>query len=301
MTEEVLLSGRNKVHVLYVDDECELLKIGKIFLERLGDFKVDIRISVQKALDSSKIQSYDVIISDYQIPGMDGISFLKVVRKRYGDIPFILFTGRGREEVVIDAINNGADFYIQKGGEPLSQFTELSHKIKRAVSRRRAAISLKESEEKFRVLADFSPVAIIVHHGSRFVYVNDHTSKLTGYSNEELYSKNFWDIIHPDHQEKVKESGLARVRGEDINSRYELKYLTKAGETGWGDLSAGVIQYGGKPALIILMVDITEKKRTEEELQAAYEQLAVSDEEIRVQFDVLQELMEKTRVTGEAK
>ena len=51
------------------------------------------------------------------------------------DIPFILFTGRGREEVVIEAINNGVDFYLQKGGDPKAQFAELGHKIKKAVNK----------------------------------------------------------------------------------------------------------------------------------------------------------------------
>ena len=59
---------------------------------------------------------YDAIISDYQIPDMDGIEFLKKVRSSGNSIPFIIFTGKGREEVVIEALNAGADFYLQKGG-----------------------------------------------------------------------------------------------------------------------------------------------------------------------------------------
>ena len=57
------------------------------------------------------------------MPDTDGIAFLRKIRES-SDIPFILFTGRGREEVVIDAINNGVDFYLQKGGDPKSQFVE---------------------------------------------------------------------------------------------------------------------------------------------------------------------------------
>ena len=67
------------------------------------------------------------------MPVMDGIEFLKKVRMDFKDIPFILFTGRGREEVVIEAINCGADFYLQKGGAPRAQFSELSHKIRQAI------------------------------------------------------------------------------------------------------------------------------------------------------------------------
>ena len=76
---------------------------------------------------------------------MDGIQFLKQVRGSGNSVPFILFTGRGREEVVIQALNEGADFYLQKGGEPKSQFTELAHKIQSAVSRKKAEEELKQA------------------------------------------------------------------------------------------------------------------------------------------------------------
>ena len=287
--------GKNGIFsLLYVDDEQDLLTLGKTFLERTGEFKVDILTSAQEALNSPRIQLYDGIISDYQMPGMDGIAFLKTVREQFGDIPFILFTGRGREEVVIEAINHGADFYVQKGGDPIAQFAELTHKIRQSVQQRNTNLSLRESEEKFRVLAESSPVAILVHQDFRYVYANDHTVMLMGYSKEELYDKYFWEILHPEYHETVKNNGLARIRGEFVPSRYEIQYLTKSGEIHWGDLAAGIIQYKGKPAIIILMVDNTEKKKTEEKLNTAYEQLAVSEEELRVQFDELQDNLNKT-------
>ncbi len=134
------------ISVLYVDDEPDLLEIGKIFLEMIGNFSVDICSSALEALKLLEQTSYNAVLSDYDMPEMNGIQFLKEVRVRYPKLPFIIFTGRGREEVVIEALNNGVDFYLQKGGETKSQFAELSHKLHLAVQRRR-------SEEQIRHLA----------------------------------------------------------------------------------------------------------------------------------------------------
>ena len=135
------------MRVLYVDDEAGLLEVGKLFLEMDGEISVETVLSASAALESLKKQSFDAIVSDYQMPVMDGIAFLKQVRSRFDTIPFILFTGRGREEVVIEALNEGADFYLQKGGHPNALYAELSHKIHQAVSRTRAEKELRSSRE----------------------------------------------------------------------------------------------------------------------------------------------------------
>ena len=132
------------LHVLYVDDEPDLLNICKLFLEQTRDFSVETINSATAALDLLKAEQFNAIISDYQMPGMDGIEFLKTVRASNNTIPFILFTGRGREEVVIQALNEGADFYLQKGGDPKAQFVELAHKIRTAIQKREAEEALLE-------------------------------------------------------------------------------------------------------------------------------------------------------------
>jgi len=157
------------ITLLYVDDEPELLELGKVFLERGGEFFVFIASSAAEGLDLLGRESFDAIISDYQMPVMDGIEFLKQVRTAYNGIPFILFTGRGREEVVIEAINNGADFYLQKGGAPKAQFAELRHKILIALERRRAIEALRNSEQRLSDIINFLPDATFAINTERKV------------------------------------------------------------------------------------------------------------------------------------
>ena len=124
------------ISLLYVDDEPELLDLCKIFLEKEGEFSVVTVTSAKEGMQILSEGMIDAVVSDYQMPFTDGIEFLKQVRMKFDDIPFILFTGKGREEVAVQAINNGADFYLQKGGDPRAQFSELSHKVRQAFRRK---------------------------------------------------------------------------------------------------------------------------------------------------------------------
>ncbi|MEI6294297.1 MAG: PAS domain S-box protein, partial [Methanomicrobiales archaeon] len=143
----------DQLRILYVDDELSLLDLGKLFLEESGRFSVEIISSAPAALTLLNATKFDAIISDYQMPGMDGIQFLKSVRASGNAIPFILFTGRGREEIVIQALNEGASFYLQKGGEPEAQFAELAHKIHISVEHHRAAEKIQALNRLYSVLS----------------------------------------------------------------------------------------------------------------------------------------------------
>ena len=117
------------VSVLYVDDELPHLMLAREYLGGSARITITCVSSGKEAIDSLKSGKYDVIVSDYLMQDMDGIDLLKYVRTNYRSIPFILFTGKGKEDIVISALNNGADYYIRKGTEPVEQFSELEQRI----------------------------------------------------------------------------------------------------------------------------------------------------------------------------
>jgi PAS domain S-box-containing protein len=279
------------IKVIYVDDEPDLLEIARLFLEEAGDFQVTTLPSAITALDSPQILSYDAIISDYQMPEMDGITFLKEVRHRFGDIPFILFTGRGREEVVIEAINNGADFYIQKGGSLTPQFAELAHKIRQAVFRKRSEISrikaereLRESEEKYRTLVDLAPVAVLVHRDGTIVYANPECVRLAGAKSAgDLTGREILPLIHPDDR-PIMQKHLRQISMGATIPLTEIRLFTLDGRPFTVESAGKPVLYGGFPSVIIVYRDITDQKRARDELSTAYEQLTASENELRSQY-----------------
>jgi two-component system sensor histidine kinase KdpD len=147
------------IRVLMVDDEPSILDVSKLFLERTGAFEVDTVESAVDALEKLESAQYDAVVSDYKIPGMDGIEFLKEVRALDPGFPFILFTGKGREEVVIEALDNGIDYYIRKGADTEAQFAELSSKIRLAVEQRRAEKEIVEQHKQLSIINEIIRVA----------------------------------------------------------------------------------------------------------------------------------------------
>ena len=120
--------------VLLVDDDPMFLELSKTFLEVFHGITSDTVNSAREALAKLEKDSYDVIVSDYDMPFIDGIKFLRTIRNKKISIPFILFTGFGKEEIMHLAIENGANSFVQKTSNPKVQYSELSKQIWQIVS-----------------------------------------------------------------------------------------------------------------------------------------------------------------------
>ena len=126
--------------VLCVDKNPVLLESCKHFLEREKDIHVHTASSADEALEQMKTVAVDAIVADYDLPGSDALQFLRMVREKSPGILFILFTGTSTEEIVIEALNNGADYYIRKGPDPTSRFLELSETLKNKIWAKNAVV-----------------------------------------------------------------------------------------------------------------------------------------------------------------
>lgn len=133
-----------------------------------------------------------------------------------------------------------------------------------ATERKLAAIALEESEAKFRAMAESMNTAITIFDQTRLVYCNPACRTITGYSAEELAAMSFWEVVDPEYRQLVMERGRARLAGETIPDRYEVRIRTKAGAARWVDYSAQVIDYLGRKAVLATIVDITDRKLAEE-------------------------------------
>lgn len=130
--------------VLFVDDEPSILEQAKEFLEiEKPGIKVRTLTSAREALNLLKDIKFDAVVADYMMNGMNGIEFLDALREKEEKIPFIIFTGKGKEEVAMKALNLGADRYVKKGENPKSRYKLLANAICKEIEERRA----KEREE----------------------------------------------------------------------------------------------------------------------------------------------------------
>lgn len=186
------------------------------FLEEDGSIQLDTRESAQEALDALQAKEYDVIISDYSMPpGMNSIDLLKLLRKEKNDIPFIIFTGRGREEVAMEALNNGAAFYLQKGAHPEVQYAELRNMILQIADRRHAERALRERERENRMILENVPVIIYTVRYTNgdpvITTLNPAFERLTGLSAAESLGTPFTGLLHPEDAPLIR-TVMATIR-----------------------------------------------------------------------------------------
>ncbi|MGD0202650.1 MAG: PAS domain S-box protein [Candidatus Bathyarchaeia archaeon] len=282
---------QKRLHILYVDDDASFLEVSKQILSLESSFEVDTAESVEEACTKMESASYDAIVSDYEMPIKNGLDFLMELREQKTEIPFILLTGKGREEIVIKALNLGADGYVNKQGNPETVYGELTHYIRQSVEKKQAKSALNYSEKQLEAVIMNAPIGIAASHSASklFETANATFCKILGYTQDELRNLTFSEITHPDdlseNVAKVENLKAGRIPTFSL----EKRYIRKDGSIIYGKLNASALRdKDGKISLFIMeLEDITERKKMEEKVREDRDMLEALTQSIGAGFVII--------------
>jgi rsbT co-antagonist protein RsbR len=147
---------------------------------------------------------------------------------------------------------------------------------------------LRASEARFRTLVDMMTAAVMIHQGGKFRFANPAAEILLGYTREEIFHLQFQDFIPPDYLVLVQQRAAARQRGEEVPHRYEIKIVRKDGEERWIEINNNLVEFEGQMSVIVIGIDITEFKRTEEKLRASETRFRTLSETMSVGIFIIQ-------------
>ena len=205
-----------RIRVLHVDDEPDLAEVASTFLEREDErFVVETAASAGAGLERLAEETFDCIVSDYEMPGQDGIAFLEAIRAEHPELPFILYTGKGSEEVASDAISAGVTDYLQKE-TGTSQYAVLANRIANAVEQYRSKRELEASRERLSLFFDQSPFGVIEWNEEfEVARINAKAESILGYAEGELVGASWERIVPGSDRESVEAVVSNLLRDED--------------------------------------------------------------------------------------
>jgi PAS domain S-box-containing protein len=268
----------NPIRVLHVDDEPDLSDMVATFLEREDDrLTVCTATSANEGLETIDEADVDCIVSDYDMPSTNGIEFLEAVRESHPELPFILYTGKGSEEVAADAISAGVTDYLQKD-RGTEQYAILANRIRNAVSAQWSAIESEQNRYRLeRILKTIPSCVVQLDYEGRFIFANDRAVEVLGLEESELtdwaYNDPEWEIMdlngNPISDEKLPFRQV-RDSGEPL---YGFRHTIK-----WSDGTQKNLLVNGTPLLdsngetdsvIFSLTDITDQIEYQHQLTQA--------------------------------
>jgi PAS domain S-box-containing protein len=259
------------ITVLHVDDDQAFLDLAATFLEREHEsISVVTTTSVDEALDVLADGAVDCVVSDLEMPEMDGLEFLEAVRVEHPDLPFVLFTGKGSEAVASKAITAGVTDYLQKG-DGTDQYVVLANRVENAVSQRRAERSLAENERRFRALIEqSSDVISVLSADGAYRYQSPSVETVLGHDPDAMLGEDAFQYIHPEDRDRVAETFAKAVAESEEGATAEYRF--RHADDSWRVLESTGKNLLDDPAVggvVVNSRDVTERKRADHELAEA--------------------------------
>jgi len=254
------------VRILHVDDDPKFANLAATFVEREGEnVTVETETDASAVAEDLPVTDVDCIVSDYDMPRMDGIEFLKSVREEHDDLPFVLFTGKGSEAVASEAISAGVTDYLQKGNGT-EQYELLCNRIENAVDRYRTEQRLRQTKQRFRRIFEQSHDGIMIldPFEETIQNANDRACELLGYDREGLLSLSPADI-HPHEIDRFRDF-VDTVYENETGWTEELSCITKDGSALPVHVSASTIEIADRRRMLALIREMDDESNTDEQL-----------------------------------
>lgn len=272
-------ASQEPIRVLHVDDDPAFAELTAAFLERESDrISVEIATDVDEGLDCLADTDVDCVVSDYEMPGTDGIEFLESVRESDPTLPFILFTGKGSEAVAADAVAADVSGYLQKGDT--ETFKLLRSRIENEVEDHRVSTGYREYETVVESLTD--PVYVLDEEG-RFTRVNGAFLELTGYDESTVIGSDPSLIKSPETLERA-EKHLGEILSADApdGTLIEIEIETADGRTVPCEDHIGVIPFEGErfDGSVGVLRDISDRRRAETYRHKLYDLMESADADL---------------------
>jgi PAS domain S-box-containing protein len=272
MNNTKTVSSAVPIRILHVDDDADFLEVATQILKISGDFEVDSALNTDEAYKKMSTQQYDVIICDYEMPIKDGLQFLKELRANKNNIAFMLFTGKGREEVAMTALNLGADGYYSKHGSTETVFGELVHGIKKVTDELRVKQALGERERHYRALMDqaVDSILLLEYPPDGLPVIRDAnaaTLKMHGYTPEELIGNSIMFLDPHIGEQRIREIAVAMK--EEKSLTFETLHQRKDGSKFNVEVHIKGLNFGSEVWAIAIERDVTERKRAQEALRSS--------------------------------
>src|ERR1700722_11782912 len=247
-------------------DDAELCR--RMLSKHRSGVHLDVVLTLQEFSDRVHSSAYELVLSDYNLGVGTASDALNLLRKENREIPIILVTGAIGEEKAVECIKGGmADFILKDRLERLPVAISRALEEKKLRERNRhAEHTLRESEAKFRALADAIPSAIFIEERDKLVYVNRAAEEISGYTREELMALSFWHLVHMDSKDAVTEHQAKRDNSEQSPYRIEIRIQPKGREPRWLDITVGTFTRDGVLSTLTTAFDVSERKRADHEI-----------------------------------
>jgi len=247
------------VRVLHVDDDPDVGEVTAMFLERINeDFDVVTETTVVAGLEHLQSGDVDCVVSDYQMPSTDGLEFLELVREQFPDLPFILYTGRGSEEIASEAIAAGVTDYMQKGSGT-DTYEVLANRVENAVEQYRTQQQFWTALSWYQRLVEQELAGVFIVQNLEFVYVNTKLADLFDRGQHDLVGESPMTLVADADRVAVREN-IARLEDrEDETLEFEFTGVCADGSTFPVEVQGGAINYDGAPAWIGILRDLSDE------------------------------------------